>query len=322
MSWWRFLKYNNAVPIIISLVLLSFGTTLAASPEIREGVADSLYATDTKVISIDNTYIANKDLTNYTPRVIIRSVSEDQDFYYVQYDFTTIDIKDSVWQDVTKEETIRVQKPALEGKDLGLYVTRELAQRVDSELTRLRETQTFERAQVSQKVIATEYSGLIGKFIDDSTETIPGYTPVVQEVVPVYSDTPSPASSDTPATPEVGTPPASGSGDQQPPVIQILGANPARLELRSSYIDLGVVITDNSNVEYGYKVYTDGVLVTEPTIDTSVAGVHTIVYKTEDASGNRAEATRTVIVGNPQPESAPPQATSTPPQEASTTPVQ
>ena len=64
--------------------------------------------------------------------------------------------------------------------------------------------------------------------------------------------------------------------------------------------DLGVVITDNSNVEYGHKTYVDGALMSEPTINTTVAGVHTIKYVAQDASGNVAEATRTVIVGTPQ----------------------
>ncbi len=296
MRLWRFFKYNNAVPIVLSLLLLSFGTTLAASPEIRSEVAASVFSSQTRVLSVDNTYIANKDLSSYTPRAIIAGVSEDPEFYYVRYSFNTIDIKNSVWQDVTKDELIKVQKTALRGGDLGLYVTRELRQRIDRELDMLRQTQQIEKVHVSQEVIATVYGGLIGKFLDDTTETLPGYVPVVTPpAAPPSNDSgtgsPQPSSSGDVA------PPIQGTGT--PPTIQILGNNPSRIDIGVTYSDLGIVVTDSLGHDLGYQIFFDGVKTMEVQLDTRVAGTHTIKYVAVDSDGNTAEATRTVIVGTP-----------------------
>ncbi len=318
-DWWKFLKYNNAVPIIISLVLLSFGTSLAASPEIRQDVVNSVVSTQTKVISVDNTYLVHKNLDAYTPRASITSVQEDADFYYVSYSLATIDIKDSVWQDTAKSETLKVSKDALNGKDLGVYVTRELRQRIDHEAVLLKETQDIESKQVSQKTVATAYGGLVGKFLDDTTETLPGYVPVVVEPVsppPQQPEVPTPdtqtSNTSTSDTGTQSTPTPSSSGGGTPPTIQILGSNPAHLELHATYLDLGVMVTDSAGHDLGHLVYLDGGQVNTVSLDTSVAAEHIIRYTATDGSGNTAEATRTVIVGNPTPPPAANDASSTP----------
>ncbi len=311
MRWSNFFKYNNIVPITLSLLLLSFGTTLAASPDIRSDVAASVLSTQTKVVSIDNTYLVNKDLSTYTPRAVISNVTEDSDFYYVNYAFNTIDIKDSIWQDVTKNETIKVQKEALKGGDLGLYVTHELRQRIDRELELLRETQDIEKNHVSQAVVATVYGGLIGKFLDDSTHTLPGYVPVVTPPPPPPSDDVAPADPQSSAQPQTAPQPSHGTGI--PPTIQVLGDNPSHLDVGVTYSDLGIVVTDYLGHDLGYTIYFDGVKTTEIQLDTRTAGTHTIRYVAVDTDGNTAEATRTVIVGNPAADASSTPATSSAP---------
>lgn len=300
MSFWRFLKYNNAVPITLSLILLSFGTTLAASPEIREGVAESMIASERRVIAIDNTYIANKDLSSYTPRVEISGVTENAEAYFVGYRFYTIDLKDSVWQDVIKEETLQVGKDALGDRDLGAYATRELKQRVDRELALLREVQQLERRQVTQKTVATTYSGLIGTFIDERTEVAPEYVPPTPE--PVASVPSASEPSAAPSAPSA-TPSAGGAGA---PRLQVLGNNPATLSLGDVYNDLGVLVTDDSGADLGYKTFLDGKEVLQIRIPSTVDATYTITYAATDGAGNTGTATRTVIMGKgtPAPEPA------------------
>lgn len=306
MSFWRFLKYNNAVPITLSLILLSFGTTLAASPEIREGVAGAVLSSESTVVSVDNTYIAGKDLSSYTPRVEIVSVTEDAETYFVGYRFHTIDVKDSVWQEVTKEETLKVAKDALDGRELGVYVTRELKQRVDRELALLVEVQQIERRQVTQKTVATSYSGLIGTFIDERTYIAPEYVPPPE----------SPAVAEAGETPPPSSPPSSPtSGDTTPPTLQVLGNNPATLQLGEVYNDLGVVVTDNSGADLGYKSYLNGTLVMQVQIPSTVHATYTIRYEATDGAGNVGSVERTVIMGTgtPAPEVVEePQASTTP----------
>ncbi|PIR83809.1 hypothetical protein COU18_02380 [Candidatus Kaiserbacteria bacterium CG10_big_fil_rev_8_21_14_0_10_51_14] len=180
MAFLRFLQYHNAVPIAFSIMLLGAGGLYAATnPE-------AILSAEQTVISVDNTYVANKDFSSYTPSVRITDVTEDDDYYYVEYDFSTIDLLDYTWQDLVKNgQVMRVSKADLGPyRDLGLYVTRQLKQLVDRELARLKETQDIEKENIRHKVVATAYSGLVGAFLDDTTEEIAGYEPVVEPPAP------------------------------------------------------------------------------------------------------------------------------------------
>ena len=198
----HFVQYHNAIPIALGIVVLGAGATFAATDP------QAIYSEQQTVLSVDNTYIVNKDLSLYTPQVQITDIAEDTDNYYVTYTLTTIDVQDSIWQDVAKHTTMNVAKSAL-GKygDLGLYVTTQLKQNISHEIDRLKEVQTIERAHVSQKTVATAYGGLIGKMLDDTTETLPGYTPVVVAPAPQ----PEPGQLAAAAAGEVGSQSASAS---------------------------------------------------------------------------------------------------------------
>lgn len=331
-----FIKYHNAVPLVAAALFLSFGGALAASPDVR----DAIYSSTTEVRSIDNTYLAGKDLRNYTPTVRITGVTEDADNYYIAYMFSTIDVVDYVWRDVTTDRVITVAKDVLTGKDLGLYVTEQLKQVIGRDIAYLKEAQERERRQVSQKTVATAYSGLVGAFIDDKTETLPGYTPpqtpdTGEQTTNVTTDGQAAGGgngqvagdSTSTKTPSSGSATGSDSTDRTPPVIQILGNNPARIYAGASYSDLGAVVTDNVNDNLGYQLTLDGRAVTEISIDTRKEGTHTIRYTTTDQAGNSAFAERIVEVyfdpahplpqtGTPAPS---PEGTSAPaPQETST----
>jgi hypothetical protein len=178
----HFLRYDNAVPIVLGIVFLgATGAYAATNP-------DAIYSETQEVLSVDNTYIVEKDLSGYTPRVEITGVTEDDLNYYVAYRFSTIDVQDYVWQDVVKDERLQVEKQFLGSSlDLGLYATKQLKELIDNELARLTEVQAAERTRVSQKVVATAYGGLIGTFLDETTEALPGYTPVVTPPTPDLS---------------------------------------------------------------------------------------------------------------------------------------
>lgn len=293
MSVGSFLQYNNIVPIALSFVTLSFGAAFAASDDVRNSVYDSSQS----VVAIDNTYIANVDLNSFTPKAQVQSVTEDAEMYYVAYEFTTISVDDGVWKDVVRSDIMRVSKAALgEYRDLGLFVMDEFSQKIDREISYLQEVQQIERRQVSQKQVATEYSGLIGALFTDSIETVPGYVPVVApRVVP---ETPI-------AQPEM---PAQGSLSQpvtvnnpNGPTIRILGNNPARVPVGAQYVDLGATVDDDKDRNLGIYLKVDGIETVVVQIDTSAAKEFTITYSATDTDGNTTTVERRVIVGNPQP---------------------
>lgn len=174
MTFFHFIQYHNSVPIALGFVFLgATGALAATNPE-------AIYSATQSVVSVDNTYLAHVDLEAFTPRVEIEGVQEDAESYYVSYTLQTIDVDEGVWKDIAKKNVLQVDKRVLGAtKDLGIYAGEQLGQLIDHEGDRLKEAQQQARAKPSERVVATVYGGLIGKFIDSTTEVLPGYVPVV-----------------------------------------------------------------------------------------------------------------------------------------------
>ena len=317
----HFLKYNNAVPLTVSFLLLSFSGVLAASPEVRGIMGEAILSETQTVKSVDNSYIVGKDLASYVPTIQITGVEEDSDSYYVSYNFTTIDIEEYVWKDVVKKVVLKVAKAALSGSDLGLYVTRQLKEVIDGELVYLSRVQAIERPRgLQDKVVATVYSGLVGKFLDPKEDVIPGYEPVIKPLPPEEpreivqnnstgeqsgqgtntienksnesqgeNGSPQPSSQRGQTTVTL----AGNSEDAEAPKLYVLGKSPAQIPVGATYSDLGVVVTDNVNQNLGY--HSLGL----EEIDTSKPGEFTVTYVAADQVGNTTRTTRILIVYDP-----------------------
>lgn len=298
----RFLSYHNAVPIALSVLILSFGAAFASSEEARE----SVFSSESQVVSVDNTYIANIDLNSYSPRVEIAGVTEDGENYYIQYRLRTVSVVDAVWRDTQKDGTLTVAKSVLgEYGDLGLYVTEQFKQLTDRELAYLQEVQQIERRSVTPKVVATEYSGLVGRFLDTTMEELPGYMPVVTPPPPppeqvAAAATPEsgtqPSQQTSPETPATASPPVGSGG-----ILQILGNNPAEIPKGAQYVDLGVFVSDPQWERFGVKTWLDDREVTSVIIDTSIPGEHVIRYVVTNDTGSSISEARRVIVFDPNP---------------------
>ncbi|MGR5320246.1 S8 family serine peptidase [Vibrio sp. DNB22_19_1] len=79
------------------------------------------------------------------------------------------------------------------------------------------------------------------------------------------------------------------SSDTTPPVISVMGDNPATVEQGETYSDAGATADDA--VDGSVTVTTTG-----DDVDTSKVGTYTITYVATDAAGNEASASRTVKV--------------------------
>src|ERR1700733_9605436 len=150
---WNFFKYNNGVPIIISLLLLGGGSAFAATDP------SAILSSNQQVKAVDNTYIANVNLAQWDFKLKVDSVTEDTDNYYVAYEYQTIQIVNAAWQPVTLDKSMTGSKKEIEGEDLGVFVSKQLSQLTNAELAYLTQVQSDERSKgVTDEVVATTYS--------------------------------------------------------------------------------------------------------------------------------------------------------------------
>jgi hypothetical protein len=118
---------------------------------------------------------------------------------------------------------------------------------------------------------------------------------------PTATPTPTPTATSTATStpPTTSTSTAPVVSDVEPPVITILGSNPASVNVGDVYADLGATVTDNVDQNLGIKASVDGgaqIDLSAISIDTSVAGAHSIMYVATDSAGNIGTNTRTVDV--------------------------
>ena len=175
----NFVKYNNSFIIILGIIFLGAGSSFA-SETVRDAVIGQ---TIEEVNGMDNSALLSADLNSLKQEMGIADVSEDEENYYVGYSFSTFDIKDNIWQNQTKTQTLKVPKEALNGgKDLGLYVQSELAQVMDTQLAYLKNAQEREQKKGQTKIIkTTKYTGLKGLVLNSETKELEGYTPVMKK---------------------------------------------------------------------------------------------------------------------------------------------
>ncbi|MDO8493161.1 MAG: hypothetical protein Q7S19_01280 [bacterium] len=172
----HFIKYNNAFTIIIMAVFGSVSLTFAASPDARHAILGESQT----VSSVDNSYLLSLDLSKYDMGLKIDGITQDEKNYYVDFSYKELNLIDFVWKDVSTKTNFKIAKSDVDGRDLGLFLANQLGQIINEKLAYYKEIQGKEtRAGISYKIIATEYSGLIGRFLDPKEEEFPGYSPVV-----------------------------------------------------------------------------------------------------------------------------------------------
>ncbi len=311
----NFVKYNNTIPIALGFIFLGATGTLAASPEVRS----NFYASEERTVSIDNSLIISMDVDSYPFAVQIQSVREDAEKYYVRYTLTTVGLVDGSWTSINPVKELTIYKSALGSRDLGTYVSGELAEVRDYERRLLKDTQEIERTNgLSSRVVATTYSGLVGKFLSPTEETITGYSPVVGGAEDARPEGQDPnrlsnpiasitfdanASGQVPATGQTTQAPSqpsssSGGPDTTPPSVSLLGESPANVLVGGTYTDLGVAATDNVTRTPQVQRYLNSSPVSSIQIPTGSEGTYTILYVVRDEAGNTTERVRSVIVEN------------------------
>jgi len=185
----HFIKYHNAFVFIFVMVFVGFSVTMAASPDLREGVSDALVSSEETVRSIDNALILAADLDSFDMALQVQGVDEDDENYYVGYEFKTIDIEDGAWQEVVEEKVLVISKKAIGDKiDLGVYVGEELNEVAGNQIAYLLEVQQKEKKKgQAPKIVSVRYAGLIGKFLSPKEKVFSGYEVVVKQPVVIMT---------------------------------------------------------------------------------------------------------------------------------------
>lgn len=207
----NFIKYHNAFVIAVALIFTVGVSAMAANEDLREQVLGEKIVTQS---GIDNSRIMNANLDEFDFKMKIREkdgAMEDDESYYIYYQYRIIGIKDNVWQDLVKLKKMEVSKKSLAGRDLGLWVAEELGEVIDSELAYLKKVQEKENDS-GKKIIkeTTEYKGLLGLVIDTKTKELPSdYELVVKPkiVEPIPAPSSPPPADDTPPVDTDTTPP-------------------------------------------------------------------------------------------------------------------
>lgn len=176
VKFFHYIQYHNSVAIGMAVLFLGAGFA-AASPAAR----DAVYSSSQIARSVDNGYIRQVDLGSLRFGLKINRVTEDSNAYIVDYSYNTIVVNDYMWQPVFLEKTLNVSKQALGERDLGMYVAEQLGQIIDRDYSYLSRAQTIEREKgPSQKIITTQYAGLVGRMLDPKDKVFAGYDPVVK----------------------------------------------------------------------------------------------------------------------------------------------
>lgn len=183
-----FLKYNNAVPLVMFAIFGMATASFAASPEARSAV----YTSAEVVRQIDNTYIVSTNIPARDFKMQVTGVKEDVDTFYVAYSYNDISVVDYVWKDSQVTGTLTISKKELEGGDLGLFVAKQLGELVNAKRAYLASVQEHEKKSgATTKVVTTTYSGIVGKFLNPDEQVFPGYVAVIAPTPPqAYIPTP------------------------------------------------------------------------------------------------------------------------------------
>lgn len=158
-----FIKYNNAFPLIVSVVLLGTGAAFASSPEFRQAVfapAD----TDQPIVpkKTDTKQLVAEDIAHFDLKLRIDAITEDTAAYHAAYSYQTLAVEAGEWRSVRKTGKMDVPKQLLGKRDFGTYLAEQIGQVIDREVAYLREAQASVRVAAAPKA-SSRYAGLVGQ---------------------------------------------------------------------------------------------------------------------------------------------------------------
>lgn len=182
----HFIKYNNAMILIIFAVFLLMGGVFAQTEIGQEMVGQKQVSTT----GVDNTLLLAADIKTMDMNFKIEKIEEDNEYYYITYTYLDLVNINSAWQYQLQEKVRKITKNLK--KDLGEYLSEEFEEYYQLRFKELKEEQAkAEEEGEQQRVEVTEYSGLIGQTFSIADKLFPGYEAVKKVEVPAPSIPPT-----------------------------------------------------------------------------------------------------------------------------------
>lgn len=187
-----FIKYNNAFPIILSVVILGTGAAFAASPDLRQAIFPSSASNSVPVApkKTDTAKLLSTDTGAFDLALRIDAITEDAQAYHVAYSYTTLEVSGGEWREVRKTGKMDAWKEILGKRDLRDYVAEQLGQVIARELAYLSEARTAATAATAPKA-SGNYASLVGTEIDAETPVESGKNAVSDVSEGVSPDEPA-----------------------------------------------------------------------------------------------------------------------------------
>lgn len=158
-----FIKYNNAFPLIVSVVLLCTGAAFASSPELRQAVfAPADTGAPILPKKTDTKQLVAEDMKHFDLGLRIDAITEDVEAYHAVYAYQTLAVAGGAWQPVRKTGKMDIPKKLLGKRDLGTYLAEQIGQVIDREVAYLREAQAAVRVAAAPAA-SSRYAGLVGQ---------------------------------------------------------------------------------------------------------------------------------------------------------------
>src|SRR3989344_5982764 len=169
-----FVEFHKALTISLAVLLSLVGVSFAAVPDL----GSYFFKSEETITSVDNSAIINADLDNLDHNLKINSLRENSSGYEIGYSHDTLGIADGFWQKISLNKTVSVDRSALVNESLGKYVAGKIVDDLSSEIAHLKLIQANEQSKgLTQKVVTTTYSGVIGGFFDETIEVVDNTAP-------------------------------------------------------------------------------------------------------------------------------------------------
>lgn len=162
----HFIKYNNAFPVILAVVLLGTGAAFAASPKLREAVLSENNSAPQPFVTpkvADPTRLLQENIDTYSISVRIDNIIETKETFTVEYSYNTYDIVNGAWQETRKNRRMDVSKTLLGKQKITEYLFEQIGQIVHQELAYLNEVKKKATGNDGDKQRISKYAGLVGK---------------------------------------------------------------------------------------------------------------------------------------------------------------